>query len=132
MARSGRGAKAQATPGATPQGPGRAPAPAWRAGPFVALALLAALYCGTGMVQAVDTWWGLAAGRRIASHGVSDADPFTFTARASAASALSPSASTWQRLAAWAHPSGWINQNWLTHLLLYELTAAFGMNALVA
>jgi hypothetical protein len=131
MARSGRGARPQARPGATPPGPERQPAPGLRAGPFVALALLAALYCGTGMVQAVDTWWGLAAGRRIASHGVSDADPFTFSARPPAASRLSPGAPAGQRLAAWARPTGWINQNWLTHLLLYELTAAFGLNALV-
>ena len=34
----------------------------WRLAPFLLLALVAALYCGTGMVQAVDTWWGLAAG----------------------------------------------------------------------
>jgi hypothetical protein len=101
------------------------------AAPFLLLALLAALYCGTGMVQAVDTWWGLAAGRQIAAHGVSDADPFTFSARPAAAALLPAGASAWQRLVAWALPTGWINQNWLTHLLMFELTRVFGTNALV-
>ena len=132
MARAGRGARppAAARTSTAPESPPSGSS-VWRRLPFLLLALLAALYCGTGMVQAVDTWWGLAAGRQITEHGVGDVDPFSFNTRPAAASQLPASASTWQRFTAWAHPTGWINQNWLTHVLLYELTAAATANALV-
>jgi hypothetical protein len=113
------------------------PAPAvagvrvWPAIPFVLLALVATLYCGTGMVQAVDTWISLAGGRHIVSYGVDDADPFSFNSRPAAKAELPASASTWQRFAAWAHPTGWINQNWLTHLVLFELFERLGLDSLV-
>ncbi len=116
------------TPSASPSSGWRR----WRSAPFLLLALLAALYCGTGMVQAVDTWISLAAGRHIAAHGVDDADPFSFNSRPPAAAALSPDASRWARAVAWCHPTGWINQNWLTHLILFELADHAGLDSLVA
>ena len=78
----------------------------WHAAPFVALALLAGVYCATGMVQAVDTWISLAGGRHIAALGVDDADPFSFNSRPPAAAALAPGANGWSRVAAWLHPAG--------------------------
>jgi len=56
--------------------------------PFAVLAAIAALYAATAMVQAPDTWIGLACGRQIAAHGVNDADPFSFNSRPSASAVL--------------------------------------------
>lgn len=98
--------------------------------PFVALVVITALFSATAMVQAPDTWTALACGRHIAAHGVDDRDPFSFDSRPPAAAALPPGASWWQRLAARWHPTGWINQNWLSHLILYETVRTFGFDAL--
>ncbi len=103
----------------------------WRLWPFVALALISALFAATAMVQADDTWTALACGRHIAVHGVNDADPFSFNSRPAAAAQLGPGASWWQRLVARWHPSGWINQNWLTHVLLFESQRLLGYDSLV-
>ncbi len=95
--------------------PSTVPAPVWRPLPLVILAI-AALYAATPMAQALDTWTALACGRHVAAHGVDDADPFAFASRPQGGS-------SW-------HPTGWINQNWLTHLLLYVVVQAFGTGAL--
>jgi len=107
------------------------PARIWRWAPFVALVVAAALYNGTGMVQAVDTWISLAAGRHIAAHGVGTDDPFCFTARP-ASTGQAAAGSFWSRAAAWAHPGGWVNQKWLFHRALFAAHAAGGSGALVA
>lgn len=60
----------------------------WLVLPFAVLAVVSALYAATAMVQAPDTWIGLAGGRQIAAHGVNDTDPFSFNSRPSGASAL--------------------------------------------
>jgi hypothetical protein len=94
--------------------------------------MVCALYAATATVRAADTWTALACGRHIVAHGVNDTDPFSFNSRPSAAAALSPKASSWDR--AWArwHPTGWINQNWLTHVVLYEAMRLLGYNSLFA
>ena len=91
------------------------PVSTWRA-PFLAILAIAVLYAATPMAQALDTWTALACGRHIAAHGVDDADPFSYASRPTGGSF-------------WL-PTGWINQNWLTHLLLYLLVKAFGTGAL--
>ena len=91
------------------------PVSTWRA-PFLAILAIAVLYAATPMAQALDTWTALACGRHIAAHGVDDADPFSYASRP-------PGGSFWL-------PTGWINQNWLTHLLLYLVVKAFGTGGL--
>lgn len=100
--------------------------------PFAVLAAIAALYAATAMVQAPDTWIGLACGRQIAAHGVNDTDPFSFNSRPSASAALPSNAPWLARVAARWHPTGWINQNWLTHLILYEAVSVLGYDSLFA
>jgi hypothetical protein len=104
---------------------------AWRTLPLALLVAISTLFAATAMVQADDTWIGLACGRHIVAHGVNDEDPFSFNSRPAAATAVGPRASTWRHLGARWLPSGWINQNWLTHVLLYELEEHFGYDSLI-
>ena len=90
------------------------------------LLIVAALYAVSHMDQGIDTWISLAGGRDVAAHGVRDSDPFSFNSRASAAGDAGASG-----LGHWLHPNGWINQNWLTHLLFFALERAGGLDALV-
>jgi len=91
------------------------------------LLVVAAIYAVTHMDQGIDTWISLAGGRDVVTHGVRDADPFSFNSRrpVTDANAAGP------RMSDWLHPGGWINQNWLTHLLLYRLRDLGGLDALV-
>ncbi|MEN6309465.1 MAG: hypothetical protein ABFD91_17085 [Anaerohalosphaeraceae bacterium] len=85
-------------------------------------------YASTHMVAAGDTWVALACGRHHANHGVDVAEPFSFNSH--------KPGPTDEQLAGWPawthglirtiHPTGWINQNWLTHLTFYELVHLFG------
>lgn len=82
-----------------------------------------AFYASTHMVAAGDTWVALACGRHHVEHGVNTVEPFSFNSH-------KPGPSD-EQLASWPtwthtiirriHPTGWINQNWLTHVLFYEL-----------
>ncbi|OQX28761.1 MAG: hypothetical protein B0D92_07190 [Spirochaeta sp. LUC14_002_19_P3] len=90
----------------------------------------------TSIIGSGDTWMAMAAGRHISSHGVNTPDPFSYNS-------LPPGPSdreiedwpSWaqniaekmpsETLRRW-HPTGWINQNWLTHLFFYRLTTAIG------
>jgi len=91
------------------------------------LLLVATLYAASHMDQGIDTWISLAGGRDVAAHGVRLADPFSFNSRPPSSSLAGEA----NRLWSWLHPSGWINQNWLTHLLLFELQRIAGLDALV-
>src|SRR3989304_5987547 len=104
----------------------------WWPLPFVLLAIVCALYAATATVRAADTWTALACGRHIVAHGVNDTDPFSFNSRPPAAAALSPKASWWGRASARWHPTGWINQNWRTHVVLYEAVSHLGYDSLFA
>jgi hypothetical protein len=85
-------------------------------------------YSATHMVAAGDTWVALACGRYYAAHEVSTAEPFSFNSHKPGPTA--------EQLEAWPqwthgiirtiHPTGWVNQNWLTHLTFYELVHLFG------
>lgn len=85
-------------------------------------------YSATHMVAAGDTWVALACGRHFANHGVDTKDPFSFNSHQPG-----PTEEQLQGWPTWTHgiikkihPTGWINQNWLTHLLFYKLTLLGG------
>jgi hypothetical protein len=98
----------------------------------VALLIVALLHVVVHSNTLPDTWISLAGGRHIAAHGVGDTDPFAFDSRPAASAALPADAPGSQRLWAWLHPTGWINQNWLSHLVLHLVTRAGGENTLLA
>lgn len=94
------------------------------------------IYSATHMVAAGDTWVALACGRHFALHGVDTVEPFSFNSHPAG-----PTAEDLDKWPRWArilckpfsletiqkwHPTGWINQNWLTHLLFYKLVTFFG------
>jgi hypothetical protein len=91
---------------------------------LVLLLLTAVVFAVTHMDQGVDTWISLAGGRDVAARGVRTDDPFSFASRPAGPAG----APAWRR---WLLPDGWINQNWLTHLLLHRLAGAGGTDALV-
>ncbi len=85
-------------------------------------------YASTHMVAAGDTWVALACGRHHANHGVDVVEPFSFNSHKPG-----PTDEQLEGWPAWTHglirtihPTGWINQNWLTHLTFYELVHLFG------
>ena len=84
------------------------------------------------MVAAGDTWVALACGRHFWNHGVDTVEPFS--ANSHKAGPTIEEIKTWP---GWAqkltdtvgletvkywHPTGWVNQNWLTHEIFYWLT----------
>ncbi|HOK95616.1 MAG TPA: hypothetical protein PK052_06735 [Anaerohalosphaeraceae bacterium] len=90
--------------------------------------MLFAFYGSTHMVAAGDTWVAMACGRHFAHHGVDTIEPFSFNSHPAG-----PSDEQLQKFPAWSrsfirwwHPTGWINQNWLTHLIYYKLAVWFG------
>jgi hypothetical protein len=102
--------------------------PNWCKGVLLAGMLLFAFYASTHMVAAGDTWVALACGRHFDQHGVDNVEPFSFNSHPAG-----PSDETLARWPAWTHgiirywhPTGWINQNWLTHLTYYKLASWFG------
>jgi hypothetical protein len=83
--------------------------------------LLFSLYAASHQAGAGDTWIALASGRHLAQHGFAAGDPFGLGAGPA-------SAVPWSN---WWHPSGWINQNWLSHVLFYRLSVIGGLETLV-
>ncbi len=88
------------------------------------------------MVAAGDTWVALACGRHFALHGVDTVEPFSFNSHK--AGPTEEDIAKWpgwartlckpfslQTIQKW-HPTGWINQNWLTHLIFYKLVSLSG------
>jgi len=104
------------------------PAFRWKKPVILAALALFGFYASTHMVAADDTWVALACGRHFANHGVDTVEPFSFNSH--------PAGPSDEQLAAfpeWTHgmirfwhPTGWINQNWLTHLTFYKLATWFG------
>lgn len=104
--------------------------PNWCKGVLLAGMLLFGFYASTHMVAAGDTWVALACGRHFDQHGVDNVEPFSFNSHPAG-----PSDETLAKWPAWTHgiirqwhPTGWINQNWLTHLTYYKLASWFGSN----
>jgi hypothetical protein len=95
--------------------------------------IIFACQASTHMVGAGDTWVALACGRHFVNHGVNTVEPFS--ANSHRAGPTDADLKTWpkwitdnfspQTIRYW-HPTGWINQNWLTHVLFYELVEVFG------
>ncbi|MGA2071473.1 MAG: hypothetical protein ABSG97_08990 [Sedimentisphaerales bacterium] len=94
--------------------------------------LIFALHASTHMVGAGDTWVALACGRHFYNHGVDTNEPFSANSHRQGPTP-EEIATTWPD---WAqkitekvgidtvkywHPTGWINQNWLTHVIFYWL-----------
>jgi hypothetical protein len=98
---------------------------------WLAMFIFACHAC-TRMVGASDTWKAIAAGRHYINHGVDAADPFSENSRK--AGPTPQNIKTWPKYAQWIankvdletvkywHPTGWINQNWLTGVIFYWLT----------
>ena len=93
--------------------------------------LIFALHAGTHMVGAGDTWVALACGRHFYNHGVDTNEPFS--ANSHRVGPTAAEIATWPE---WAqtiadkvgintvkywHPTGWVNQNWLTHVIFHWL-----------
>lgn len=104
--------------------------PAWFKVVLLLGMLVFAFYASTHMVAAGDTWVAMACGRHFDNHGVDTVEPFSFNSHRAG-----PSDETLSELGfpEWTygiirkiHPTGWINQNWLTHLGYYKLTTWFG------
>jgi hypothetical protein len=98
--------------------------------------LLFAFHACTHMVAAGDTWVAMACGRHFVNHGVNTVEPFSNNSHK--AGPTEEEVKTWPL---WAqkitkvvgldtvrywHPTGWVNQNWLTHVLFYRLTTGLG------
>ena len=98
---------------------------------FLAM-LIFALHASTHMVGAGDTWVAMACGRHFINHGVDTVEPFS--ANSHRPGPTQQDIKTWP---GWArritekvgletvrywHPTGWVNQNWLTHVIFYWLT----------
>lgn len=98
--------------------------------------LIFALHACTHMVAAGDTWVAMACGRHFVYHGVNTVEPFS--ANSHKPGPTPEQLAQWPAWARWIadkvgtetvrrwHPTGWINQNWLTHVIFYWLTTTFG------
>jgi hypothetical protein len=98
--------------------------------------LIFSLYACTRMVAAGDTWVAMACGRHFVNHGVNTVEPFSVNSHK--AGPTPEEVKTWPGWAQWItnkvgletarywHPTGWVNQNWLTHVIFYKLTTALG------
>ncbi len=111
--------------------------------------LIFTFHACTHMVAAGDTWVAMACGRHFANQGVDTDEPFS--ANSHKAGPTEQEVETWPNWAQWItekvgietvkkwHPTGWINQNWLTHRIFYSLIpkasyadgVSFPSNALV-
>lgn len=91
-----------------------------------------AFHSSTHMVAAGDTWVAMACGRHFINHGVDTVEPFS--ANSHKAGPTAEEVAKWPGWAQWItakagienvkkiHPTGWVNQNWLTHVIFYWLT----------
>ncbi|MCJ7777600.1 MAG: hypothetical protein MUP16_04730 [Sedimentisphaerales bacterium] len=98
--------------------------------------LVFACHASTHMVAAGDTWVALACGRHFINHGVNTVEPFS--ANSHKPGPTPQEVKTWPEWAQWItdkvgldtvkkwHPTGWVNQNWLTHVMFYWLCTTFG------
>lgn len=98
---------------------------------WVAMLIFAFQAC-THMVGAGDTWVAMASGRHFINHGVDTNEPFS--ANSHRQGPTPAEIKTWPHWAQWItnkvgldtvkywHPTGWVNQNWLTHVMFYWLS----------
>jgi len=95
---------------------------------FWAGMLIFAGHACTHMVAAGDTWVAMACGRHFVNHGVDTIEPFSANSHKAG-----PTEAQLQKFPQWLHgtikkihPTGWVNQNWLTHVIFYTLAKTFG------
>ncbi|MCF7955862.1 MAG: hypothetical protein K9M75_08685 [Phycisphaerae bacterium] len=103
---------------------------------FLAGMLVFAFHACTHMVAAGDTWVAMACGRHHSNHWVDTVEPFSFNSHKAG-----PTKNTIKKWPKWAqniagkfdietvrkwHPTGWVNQNWLTHTTFYQFAKRFG------
>lgn len=98
--------------------------------------LIFACHASTHMVAAGDTWVAMACGRHFINHGVDTVEPFS--ANSHKPGPTQQEIETWPNWAQWItnkvgldtvkywHPTGWVNQNWLTHVIFYWLSTTLG------
>ncbi|MBN2594094.1 MAG: hypothetical protein JXA81_11345 [Sedimentisphaerales bacterium] len=111
--------------------------------------LIFTVHACSHMVAAGDTWVAMACGRHFVNHGVDTVEPFS--ANSHKPGPTKEEIQKWPDWAQWiagkvslktlkaVHPTGWINQNWLTHVIFYLLVPkssyadgmSFSSNALV-
>ncbi|MHC4438747.1 MAG: hypothetical protein ACYS3S_15395, partial [Planctomycetota bacterium] len=111
--------------------------------------LIFTVHACSHMVAAGDTWVAMACGRHFVNHGVDTIEPFS--ANSHKAGPTEEEIEKWPDWARWitdkvglktvkaVHPTGWVNQNWLTHVIFYLLVPkssyadgmSFSSNALV-
>ena len=114
--------------------------------------LIFALHSTTHMVGAGDTWVALASGRHFINHGVDTVEPFSANSHKAGPTAeeiktwpewaglankvgienlrycpkwVNRPTSGLPKCLQWPsgwHPTGWVNQNWLTHVMFYWLS----------
>ena len=116
---------------------------------YWAAMLVFTFHACTHMVAAGDTWVAMACGRHFVNQGVDTIEPFS--ANSHKAGPTEEEVKIWPNWAQWItdkvgietvkkwHPTGWINQNWLTHMIFYWLIpessyadgVSFPSNALV-
>ncbi|MHC4623772.1 MAG: hypothetical protein ACYS4W_07700 [Planctomycetota bacterium] len=94
--------------------------------------IIFAFHASTHMVGAGDTWVAMACGRHFLNHGVDTVEPFS--ANSHKAGPTEEDIERWPEPGRWLaktvglktvkywHPTGWVNQNWLTHVIFYWLT----------
>jgi len=94
--------------------------------------IIFAFHASTHMVGAGDTWVAMACGRHFINHGVDTVEPFS--ANSHKPGPTQEEIEKWPAWAQWIadkvsldtlkywHPTGWVNQNWLTHVIFYWLT----------
>jgi len=95
---------------------------------FWAAMLIFAIHSCTRMVAAGDTWWAMACGRHFVNHGVDTVEPFSANSHKAGPTdedlkeypKLVTKLFSAETIRKW-HPTGWINQNWLTHVIFYKL-----------
>ena len=93
--------------------------------------LVVACYACTYIAPSGDVWIALACGRHHVTHGVNTVEPFGVTS--SKAILTDADVEKWPNPVRWIakkvgldtvnllNPAGWINQNWLTHVVFYWL-----------
>ncbi len=103
---------------------------------FWALMAVFTFHACTHMVAAGDTWVAMACGRHHLNHGVDTVEPFS--ANSHDAGPTKESIEKWPQpfrsiakalplsFVKKVHPTGWINQNWGTHVTFYWLAKTFG------
>jgi len=112
------------------------PSPRWSLAVIGVGLVVFGIYASTHMVAAGDTWVAMACGRHFSEQGVDTVEPFSFNSHSAG-----PTEQDIQQWPKWAqalckpfsietiqkwHPTGWINQNWLTHLIFFKLAKTFG------